>query len=147
MPEEIRKVFVVSSDLPATAHVRMQAALQRFVDNSISKTVNFPAQASIEDIKKAYILAWKLKCKGLTVYVAGSREQIVLEAGKKEDNQPYSSDDHDSNFRGQSFIKKNIEEKKRKTLNSNLCPECGDKMQKAEGCVTCPKCGWSKCDV
>jgi ribonucleoside-diphosphate reductase alpha chain len=57
----------------------MQAALQAFVDSSISKTINFPATATPEDVARAFQLAWKLGCKGLTVYVTGSREKVVLE--------------------------------------------------------------------
>jgi ribonucleoside-diphosphate reductase alpha chain len=60
----------------------MQAAIQAFVDNSISKTVNFPAEAQPEDVARAYQLAWRLGCKGLTVYVTGSREKVVLETQK-----------------------------------------------------------------
>ena len=57
----------------------MQAALQAFVDSSISKTINFPATATADDVARAFQLAWKLGCKGLTVYVTGSRERVVLE--------------------------------------------------------------------
>lgn len=79
VPPEIRHVFVVAGDIPAEEHVRMQAALQAFVDAAISKTINFPADATPEDVARAYMLAWKLGCKGLTVYVTGSREKVVLE--------------------------------------------------------------------
>jgi ribonucleoside-diphosphate reductase alpha chain len=79
LPKSIKDVFVVSSDITAEEHVRMQAALQAFVDNSLSKTINFPPTATPEDIADAYLLAWELGCKGLTVYVTGSREQVVLE--------------------------------------------------------------------
>jgi len=79
LPAHIRHTFVVSQDITAEEHVRMQAALQVFIDNSISKTVNFPATATEEDVAQAYRLAWKLGCKGLTVYVTGSREKVVLE--------------------------------------------------------------------
>ncbi len=79
IPENIRYTYVVSSDITAEEHVRMQAALQAFVDNSLSKTVNFPAGATEEDVATAYTLAWKLGCKGITVYVTGSREKVVLE--------------------------------------------------------------------
>jgi ribonucleoside-diphosphate reductase alpha chain len=79
VPPEIRHVFVVSGDITAEEHVRMQAAMQTFVDNSISKTINFPASATEHDVADAYFLAWKLGCKGLTVYVTGSREKVVLE--------------------------------------------------------------------
>ncbi len=79
VPEAIRRVFVVASDITAEEHVRMQAAIQAFVDNSISKTINFPATATVEDVAQAYQLAWRLGCKGLTVYVTGSRQEVVLE--------------------------------------------------------------------
>jgi ribonucleotide reductase alpha subunit len=79
IPEEIRRVFVIATDVSPEEHVRMQAALQRFVDNAISKTINMPATAAPEDVAAAYKLAWELGCKGLTVYVAGSRERVVLE--------------------------------------------------------------------
>ena len=79
VPEEIRRVAVAATDIAPEAHVRMQAALQRFVDNAISKTVNMPATATPEDVAAVCTLAWKLGCKGLTVYVAGSRDRVVLE--------------------------------------------------------------------
>ncbi|HEX8992271.1 MAG TPA: adenosylcobalamin-dependent ribonucleoside-diphosphate reductase [Anaerolineales bacterium] len=79
LPRHVRDVFVVSADITADEHVRMQAALQAFVDNSLSKTVNFPETATEEDVASAYMLAWELGCKGITVYVTGSREKVVLE--------------------------------------------------------------------
>lgn len=82
VPEEIRRVFVVSSDVTVEEHVRMQAALQAFTDNAISKTCNFPADATEQDVAEAYLLGWRLGCKGLTVYVTGSREKVVLETAE-----------------------------------------------------------------
>jgi ribonucleoside-diphosphate reductase alpha chain len=78
-PAAFRQTFVVSNDITAEEHVRMQAAIQAFVDNSISKTINFPEGATEADVAQAYQLAWELGCKGLTVYVTGSRQQVVLE--------------------------------------------------------------------
>lgn len=82
VPEDIRAVFVVSGDVTAEEHVRMQAALQAFTDNAISKTCNFPASATEQDVAEAYLLGWRLGCKGLTVYVTGSREKVVLETAE-----------------------------------------------------------------
>ena len=79
LPESILHTFVVSQDIAPQEHVLMQATLQRFVDNSISKTANFPANASVDDVKEVYIRAWELGCKGLTVYVTGTRQEVVLE--------------------------------------------------------------------
>jgi ribonucleoside-diphosphate reductase alpha chain len=82
VPEEVRHVFVVANDISAEEHVRMQASIQAFVDNSISKTINFSEDATPDDVARAYHLAWRLGCKGLTVYVTGSREKVVLETAK-----------------------------------------------------------------
>jgi ribonucleoside-diphosphate reductase alpha chain len=90
-PAHIQNTFVVSSDISAEEHVRMQAAMQAFVDNSLSKTVNFPAGATEADVATAYLLAWKLGCKGITVYVTGSREVVVLET-KQTARQKQSQD-------------------------------------------------------
>jgi len=79
LPAWLRDTFVVAQDVSAEEHVRMQAALQVFVDNAISKTINFPASATPDDVAQAFMLAWKLGIKGLTVYVTGSRETVVLE--------------------------------------------------------------------
>ena len=84
VPEAVRHTFVVSADITPEEHVRMQAAIQAFVDNSISKTVNFPATATEADVATAYLLAWELGCKGITVYVTGSREKVVLETKKTQ---------------------------------------------------------------
>lgn len=108
LPENIRYTFVVSSDITADEHVRMQAALQAFVDNSLSKTVNFPAGATAEDVATAYTLAWKLGCKGITVYVTGSREKVVLEtnataSGKKKAEEQVGLAGYDEQ-KGQLYI-------------------------------------------
>lgn len=86
LPEEIKHTFVVSSDISAQEHVRTQAAMQRFVDNSISKTINFPENATEKDVEEAYFLAWESGCKGITVYVTGSRDKVVLETHKTKSN-------------------------------------------------------------
>jgi ribonucleoside-diphosphate reductase alpha chain len=92
VPEHIRDVFVVSHDISAEEHVRMQAALQVFVDNSLSKTVNFPENALEDDVATAYKLAWELGCKGITVYVTGSRQAVVLETQATAQQREYSDD-------------------------------------------------------
>ena len=81
VPEWARRAFVTAADISPEMHVRMQAAFQQSVDAAISKTINFPNSATEDDVRKAYMLAWELRCKGITVYRAGSREAEVLTKG------------------------------------------------------------------
>lgn len=125
VPKAIGEVYVVSSDLSVTEHVRMQAVMQRWIDNSISKTINFPNTAKPEEVAKAYQLGWELGLKGMTVYVEGSREQVVLE--KKAAPFETKAD--------------------KQVTSEELCPECGTPLRVAEGCYTCPSCAYSRCDA
>jgi ribonucleoside-diphosphate reductase alpha chain len=93
VPEMVKNTFVVSADISAEEHVRMQAALQAFVDNSLSKTINFPENATEEDVATAYLRAWELNCKGITVYVTGSREEVVLETNATASKKAPAADD------------------------------------------------------
>ena len=81
LPTDLKKIFVSALDVSPEMHVRMQAMFQQYVDNAVSKTVNLPKNSSVDEVEKIYMLAWKLKCKGITVYRYGSKPEQVLYLG------------------------------------------------------------------
>ncbi len=87
IPETLKEIFVVGSDIAPEWHVKMQAAFQKYVDNGISKTVTLPKDATVEDVEKIFMMAYELGCKGISVYRYGSREGQVIYLSSKRDEQ------------------------------------------------------------
>ena len=83
----IQRLFKTAHEIPVEQHIKIQAAFQKYTDNAVSKTINLPKRATEEDVRKAFLLAWKMKCKGVTIYRYGSQAKQVLTVESLSQNQ------------------------------------------------------------
>ena len=172
IPADVRRVFVTAQDISPENHIRMQAAFQKHVCASVSKTINFSHSATMQDVETAYMLAYDLNCKGVTIYRDGSRDSQVLNIGRvKRSAAELSVPAPDPNVptvpapvlekRVAEFIPPPIMtvgpttldrdhhkiKSKHELMADKECPECQGQVQIAEGCMLCLSCGFSACSV
>ena len=129
---ELPDIFVTAMNLDYNERIKMQKAWQKYIDASISSTINLPNETTVEDVYEIYMKAWKAKLKGITIYRDGCRRSGVLinEKPLKE--------------------KEKVKEELAITIESDekfICPECGnEQMANTGGCSICLKCGYSGCN-
>jgi ribonucleoside-diphosphate reductase alpha chain len=141
VPEEVKSVYRTAHDIDPVWHVKMQAAWQKYTDNAVSKTINFPHTATIDDVESAYMMAWKSGCKGITIYRDGSKDIQILSVGSEKKSEVQGSQIIQSKIKTETLKERTAKLSKHMTV----CPECGGKLAIEEGCAKCYGCGFSVC--
>ncbi len=153
VPEDLKSIFITSMDIPPEGHIAIQAAFQKETDNAVSKTINFPEDATKESIRDAYLLAWRQGLKGITIYRSGSRPVQVLDL--KKGARPLVDIEGGTSPRPWPGRRYGVSQRVQTgygdlyvTVNWNergIC-EVSARMGKAASCSVCRSCGFRDCD-
>ncbi len=169
IPSDIKRVFLTAMDITPEAHIRALASFQKWVDSSISKTNNFPADATVDDMRESYLLAYKLGCKDVTVFRDTSiKGQVLVAPGKAEKIETTESMGNTAKRLGgtQTYTARTRQRMQVLAIgapisspdlenyylgrNQNVgqtpvCPQCYGFVVFQEGCYICSECGWGAC--
>ena len=148
VPPQIKNFLKVARDITPEDHIRALAAIQKWTDSSVSKTNNFPADATVDDMRQSYLLSYQLGCKDVTVFRDTSIKNQVLRVGAKTRTQQPAQPVQQviaKDTAGRSVLMAAPEARADNEISSNFCPKCSMKLVKQEGCMMCMDCGWGKC--
>ncbi|MFN3787268.1 adenosylcobalamin-dependent ribonucleoside-diphosphate reductase [Sulfurihydrogenibium azorense] len=150
IPQRYKNVFKTAKDISGKDHVKALASIQKWVDSSVSKTINFPEDVSIEEMKETYLLAHELGCKGLTVYREKSISGVYTVPTEEKEEKKVMTSLKDEKVKGPSIYKEitpSFDTREDYITVSEKCPQCGTPLIVKEGCKICPNCGWSACSL
>jgi ribonucleoside-diphosphate reductase alpha chain len=148
IPEDLKRVYITAMDIRPEDHIRALAAFQRWTDSSISKTNNFPANATVEDMRESYLLAYKLGCKDVTVFRDTSIKGQVLVVPKKkhgEAKEQENATDEQAPRTPKLLAVPLVGASQGTSEQIKICPQCTSQVVYQEGCYMCPECGWGAC--
>ena len=147
IPDDLKRVYITAMDIRPEDHIRALAAFQKWTDSSISKTNNFPANATVDDMRASYLLAYKLGCKDVTVFRDTSiKGQVLVSPGKKQDEEKNLDNTAEQQApRARVLTAPLIGASQATGEQVKICPQCTSQVVYQEGCYICPECGWGAC--
>jgi ribonucleoside-diphosphate reductase alpha chain len=146
IPDDLKRTLVTAMDIRPEDHIRALAVFQKWTDSSISKTNNFPANATVEDMRESYLLAYKLGCKDVTVFRDSSiKGQVLVSPGKKQETTNQHNQPEENGRSPQILAMPIVGASQSATEHLKVCPQCQTEVVFQEGCYMCPECGWGAC--
>jgi ribonucleoside-diphosphate reductase alpha chain len=150
IPNDLKRIYITAMDIRPEDHIRALAAFQKWTDSSISKTNNFPANATVEDMRASYLLAYKLGCKDVTVFRDTSIKGQVLVSPKRKEEREVPTSDYNTNDEStvsppRILAMPLVGASQRSTEQIKFCPQCQTQVVYQEGCYICPECSWGAC--